>query len=164
MRQGKALPHLQISFAVVRSISCIFWIFSFFSKKGLAFSAWIWYSIQVARTCAVSSAGRASAWRAGGHRFESCTVHHTVRTRTQFFTKKGSGTFFVYRRFCERTTRNSKRAKAGYHHDGGILPFCFAESSSLCANLVVPLYGAFGSSRCVRAYREPVHLWQGVTH
>ena len=37
--------------------------------------------------------------------------------------KKGSGTFFVYRRFCERTTRNSKRAKAGYHHDGGILPF-----------------------------------------
>ena len=24
------------------------------------------------------------------------TVHHTVRTRTRFFTKKGSGTFFVY--------------------------------------------------------------------
>ena len=27
-------------------------------------------------TWTVSSAGRASAWRAGGHRFESCTVHH----------------------------------------------------------------------------------------
>ena len=55
--------------------------------------------------------------------FESCTVHHTVRTRTRFFTKKGSGTFFVYRRFCERTTRNGKRAKAGYHRGDGILPF-----------------------------------------
>ena len=74
-------------------------------------------------TWTVSSAGRASAWRAGGHRFESCTVHHTVRTRTRFFTKKGSGTFFVYRRFCGRTTRNGKREKAGYHYDSGILPF-----------------------------------------
>ena len=34
---------------------------------------------------------------------------------------------------------------------------CFAESSSLCANLVVPLYGAFGGNRCVRAYRESVY-------
>ena len=50
-------------------------------------------------------------------------VHHTVRTRTRFFTKKGSGMFFVYRRFCGRTTRNGKRAKAGYHYDSGILPF-----------------------------------------
>ena len=49
--------------------------------------------------------------------------HHTVRTRTRFFTRKGSGTFFVYRRFCGRTTRNGKRAKAGYHYDSGILPF-----------------------------------------
>ena len=37
--------------------------------------------------------------------------------------KKGLGTFFVYRRFCGRTTRNGKRAKAGYHYDSGILPF-----------------------------------------
>ena len=37
--------------------------------------------------------------------------------------KKGLGTFFVYRKFCGRTTRNGKRAKAGYHYDSGILPF-----------------------------------------
>ena len=37
--------------------------------------------------------------------------------------KKGSGTFFVYKRFCGGTTRNGKRAKAGYHYDSGILPF-----------------------------------------
>ena len=65
-----------------------------------------------ARTCA-----------GGAALFESCTVHHTVRTRTRFFMKKGSGTFFVYRKFCGRTTRNGKRAKAGYRHDGGTLPF-----------------------------------------
>ena len=60
-----------------------------------------------------------NAWVRPALRF----VHHTVRTRTRFFTKKGSGTFFVYRRFCGRTTRNGKRAKAGYHYDSGILPF-----------------------------------------
>ena len=37
--------------------------------------------------------------------------------------RKGSGTFFVYRRFCGRSTQSVKRAKAGYHYDGGILPF-----------------------------------------
>ena len=37
--------------------------------------------------------------------------------------EKGFGYFFVYRRFCVRTTRNGKRAKAGYHYDSGILPF-----------------------------------------
>ena len=66
---------------------------------------------------------RAPASHAGGLGFESLILHHTVRTRTRFFTKKGSGTFFVYRRFCGRTTRNGKRAKAGYHYDSGILPF-----------------------------------------
>ena len=50
-------------------------------------------------------------------------VHQTVRTRTRFFTRKGSGTFFVYRKFCGRTTQSVKRAKAGYHYDSGILPF-----------------------------------------
>ena len=39
--------------------------------------------------------------------FESCTVHHTVRTRTRFFMKKGSGTFFVYRRFAFATATNT---------------------------------------------------------
>ena len=66
---------------------------------------------------------RAPASHAGGLGFESLILHHTVRTRTRFFTRKGSGTFFVYRRFCGRTTRNGKRAKAGYHRGDGILPF-----------------------------------------
>ena len=79
------------------------------------FASWILWGI--------SSAGRALAWHARGHRFDPGILHHTVRTRTRFFTKKGSGTFFVYRRFCGRTTRNGKRAKAGYHYDSGILPF-----------------------------------------
>ena len=66
---------------------------------------------------------RAPASHAGGLGFESLILHHTVRTRTRFFTRKGSGTFFVYRRFCGRTTQSVKRAKAGYHYNGGILPF-----------------------------------------
>ena len=37
--------------------------------------------------------------------------------------RKGSGTFFVYRRFCDESTQSGKRARAGYHYDGGILPF-----------------------------------------
>ena len=66
---------------------------------------------------------RAPASHAGGLGFESLILHHTVRTRTRFFMKKGSGTLFVYRKFCGRTTQSVKRAKAGYHYDGGILPF-----------------------------------------
>ena len=52
-------------------------------------------------------------------------IQHSVRTRTRFFTRKGSGTFFVYRKFCGRTTRNGKqeRTEAGYHRGDGILPF-----------------------------------------
>ena len=112
----------------------------------------------------VSSAGRASAWRAGGHRFESCTVHHTVRTRTRFSMRKGSGTFFVYRRFCGRTTRNGKRAKAGYHYDSGILPFALRNQVRFVRTWLSPYMTHWGN-RCVRAYRESVlHLWQGVTH
>ena len=38
----------------------------------------------------------------------SVMPHHTVRTRTRFFTRKGSGTFFVYRKFCGRTTQSVK--------------------------------------------------------
>ena len=39
--------------------------------------------------------------------------------------RKGSGTFFVYRRFCGESTQNGKqeRIKAGHHHEGGALPF-----------------------------------------
>lgn len=54
-------------------------------------------------------------------------VHHTVRTRTQFSMRKGSGTFFVYRRFCGKSTQSGKqeRIKAGYYRGDGILPlFC----------------------------------------
>ena len=91
--------------------------------------------ISVFRFGGLAQLVRAPASHAGGLGFESLILHHTVRTRTRFFTKKGSGTFFVYRRFCERTTRNSKRAKAGYHHDGGILPFSL-KSSYHCANLI----------------------------
>ena len=36
---------------------------------------------------------RAPASHAGGLGFESLILHHTVRTRTRFFMKKGSGTF-----------------------------------------------------------------------
>ena len=37
--------------------------------------------------------------------------------------RKGSGTFFVYRRFCGESMQSGKRAKAGYHRGDGILPF-----------------------------------------
>ena len=60
----------------------------------------------------------------------------------------------VYRDACcsmvDGTGLEPEQAKAGYHRGDGILPFV--------------LYDAFGGNRCVRAYREPVHLWQGVTH
>ena len=136
-------------------------------KKGLAFCPAVWYHNQADcgtnRIWTVSSAGRSSAWRAGGHRFESCPVHHTVRTRTRFFTKKGSGTFFVYRRFCGRTTQSIKRAKAGYHYDGGILPFVLRDQGRFVRTWSPSIWRIDGNC-CVRAYREPVHLWQGVTH
>ena len=60
--------------------------------------------------------------------------------------KKGSGTFFVYRRFCERTTRNSKRAKAGYHYDGGILPFVLRDQVRLVRTWSPPYMAHWGQS------------------
>ena len=56
--------------------------------------------------------------------------------------KKGSGTFFVCRKFCGRTTRNGKRAKAGYHYDGGILPFVLRDQVRFVRTWS-PLYGTF---------------------
>ena len=50
---------------------------------------------------------RAPASHAGGLGFESLILHHTVRTRTRFFMRKGSGTFFVYRRFAFATAINT---------------------------------------------------------
>ena len=69
--------------------------------------------------------GRALAWHARGQRFDPAILHHSVRTRTRFFMKKGSGTFFVYKRFCGGSMQNGKqeRVKAGYHHSGVALPF-----------------------------------------
>ena len=59
----------------------------------------------------------------------------------EIFTKKGSGTFFVYRRFCGGSTQNGEqeRTKAGYHHGGGALPFALHQVR-------------IGGNRCVRAY------------
>ena len=101
------------------------------------FASWILWGI--------SSAGRALAWHARGHRFDPGILHHTVRTRTRFFTKKGSGTFFVYGRFCGKSTQSSKQAKAGYHHDGGILPFVLRNQVRFVRTWSSTLYGALGA-------------------
>ena len=58
--------------------------------------------------------------------------------------RKGSGTFFVYGRFCGGSTQSGKQAKAGYHRGDGILPFV--------------LYGALESNRCVRPYMVGTHV------
>ena len=89
--------------------------------------------ISVFRFGGLAQLVRAPASHAGGLGFESLILHHTVRTRTRFFTRKGSGTFFVYRRFCGESTQNGKqeRIKAGYHHEGGALPFALHQVCSL---------------------------------
>ena len=131
-------------------------------KKLLTISLWAGIITHVVRSTTpndkpawgISSAGRALAWHARGQRFDPAILHHTVRTRTRFFMKKGLGTFFVYRMFCGRTTRNGKRAKAGYHYDSGILPFALRNqvrfvrtwSSPYMARLgVVAAYARTGS-------------------
>ena len=53
--------------------------------------------------------------------FESCTVHHTVRTRTRFFTKKGSGTFFVYGRFAVAECNEAMKAPVGLSSNRTVL-------------------------------------------
>ena len=49
--------------------------------------------ISVFRFGGLAQLVRAPASHAGGLGFESLILHHTVRTRTRFFMKKGSGTF-----------------------------------------------------------------------
>ena len=120
------------------------------------FASWILWGI--------SSAGRALAWHARGHRFDPGILHHTVRTRTRFFMKEGSGTFFVYGRFCGRTTRNGKRAKAGYHYDSGILPFVLRNQVRFVRTWSSPYMTHWGQSLRTCVPGERVHLWQGVTH
>ena len=70
--------------------------------------------------------------------------------------KKGSGTFFVYRRFCGESTRSGKQAKAGYHHGDGILPLLCGIKFALCELGRPPIWLTRGN-RCVRAYREIVY-------
>ena len=94
----------------------------------------------------ISSAGRALAWHARGQRFDPAILHHTVRTRTQFFTRKGLGTFFVYRRFCDESTQSGKRARAGYHCDGGILPFVLRDQVRLVRTWSPPYMAHWGQS------------------
>ena len=102
--------------------------------------------ISVFRFGGLAQLVRAPASHAGGLGFESLILHHTVRTRTRFFTKKGSGTFFVYRRFCGRTTQSIKRAKAGYHYDGGILPFVLRDQVRLVRTWSPPYMAHWGQS------------------
>ena len=84
-----------------------------FLKLGLAFWQRPCYNNHVPVRSARKKYGglaqlvRAPASHAGGLGFESLILHHTVRTRTRFFMKKGSGTFFVYRRFAFATATNT---------------------------------------------------------
>ena len=62
--------------------------------------------------------------------------------------KKGSGTFFVYRKFCGRTTRNGKqeRTKAGYHRGDGILPFALRNQVRFVRTWSSPYMAHWGQS------------------
>jgi len=60
--------------------------------------------------------------------------------------RKGLGTFFVCRKFCGRTTRNGKRAKAGYHHGDGILPFVLRDQVRLVRTWSPPYMAHWGQS------------------
>ena len=137
-------------------------------KKAVDNSPFSWYNNTRRqgrhRLWGISSAGRALAWHARGQRFDPAILHHTVRTRTRFFTKKGSGTFFVYRRFCGKSTQSGKRTKAGYHYDGGILPFALRNQVRFVRTWSSPYMTHWGQSLCTCVPGERVHLWQGVTH
>ena len=50
-----------------------------------------------------------------------------------------------------------ERVKAGYHCDGGILPFALWNQVRFVRTWSPPRW-RIGGNRCVRAYREPVHL------
>ena len=77
--------------------------------------------------------------------------------------RKGSGTFFVYRKSYGESTKNGKqeRVKAGYHHSGGALPFAL-ESGSQSDNLILSfphvvrfeLIAAYVRTWPVRTYAE----------
>ena len=74
--------------------------------------------------------------------------------------KKGLGTFFVYGRSCGESTQNGKQeqVKAGYHHDGGILPFVLRNQVRYVRTWSSTLYGALGA---IAAY---VRTWPVRTY
>ena len=59
--------------------------------------------------------------------------------------KKGSGTFFVYRRFCGESTRSGKRAKAGSHRGRGILRFALRNQVRFVRTWSSPYIGVLGA-------------------
>ena len=64
-------------------------------------------------------------------------------------------------KFCDESTQSGKQAKAGYYRGDGILPFVLRDQVRFVRTWSPPIW-LTGGNRCVRAYREPVHLWQGV--
>ena len=72
--------------------------------------------------------------------------------------RKGSGTFFVYRRFCGESMQSGKRAKAGYHRGDGILPFALRDQVRFVRTWSSTLYGALRANRCVRPYMAGTHV------
>ena len=68
----------------------------------------------------------------------------TKVVRTRFFTRKGSGTFFVYRRFCDESTQSGKQAKAGYHRGDGILPFVLRDQGRFVRTWSSPYMARLG--------------------
>ena len=62
--------------------------------------------------------------------------------------EKGFGYVFVYRKFCGRTPQSVKRAKAGYHYDGGILPFALRNQVRFVRTWSSPYMTHWGQSLC----------------
>ena len=60
--------------------------------------------------------------------------------------KKGSGTFFVYRKSYGESTQNGKqeRVKAGYHRGDGILPFVLRDQGRFVRTWSSPYMARLG--------------------
>lgn len=94
--------------------------------------------------------------------FGAGTPHHTVCTRTQFFMKKGSGTFFVSQDVLYAESMQDgkqERTKAGYHHGDGILPFItiWYWGRLLRTKRLKPLY-------LLRSAQRSAPLWRRTCH
>ena len=72
-------------------------------------------------------------------------LHHTVCTRTRFFTKKGLGTFLFIEVYRSNRTVNEQRQGITME----VVP---------CLLLCIPLYCAFRVNRCVRPYMAGTHV------